>query len=161
MKEIKLTQGRVAKIDDEDYPLVSQFKWYYHSTGYAFTGDGQGGKLRMHYAIMARLPKYQVDHINGDRLDNRRQNLRHVKAQYNCWNKGLPANNTSGYKGVSWDKKTSRWRARIKIDYIQYNLGGFDNAVDGARAYNEAALKHYGKYTRLNVLPGMEIDLDA
>lgn len=161
MKEIKLTQGKIAFIDDEDYEIVSQFKWYYHQTGYAFTSDGKGGKLRMHYAIMARLPKFQVDHINGNRLDNRRHNLRHVKALYNCWNKGLPSNNTTGYKGVDWDKKAKKWRARIKINYKNYYLGTFDNALDAAQAYNNAALENFGKYTRLNVLPGMDIDPDA
>lgn len=105
----------------------------------------------MHYAIMPRLPYRQIDHINGDRLDNRRSNLRHVIVKHNTWNRDKPSNNSSGYKSISWDKKSGHWRVRIMADGKQYWGGGHKNLKDAVGAYNELANKVHGEYARPQV----------
>ncbi len=89
-----------------------------------------------------------VDHINGDKLDNRRANLRNCLRVQNTWNQGISRNNTSGYKGVQ--RSGRRWVARIGIGNTRVHLGVFDSARDAATAYNQAAFKAWGRFARLN-----------
>ncbi len=92
----------------------------------------------------------QVDHINGNPLDNRRENLRICENAENNRNKGLTKASTSGYKGVSLYKRSGTWRAYIVTNYKQKHLGTFDNPIDAAKAYNVAAIKFHGEFARLN-----------
>ena len=89
-----------------------------------------------------------VDHINQDPLDNRRQNLRLATRSQNAANLGPYANNTSGYKGVDFNR--GKWRARITQDGVRYFLGTFDTAEDAARAYDQKALELFGEFASLN-----------
>jgi hypothetical protein len=106
MKFIQLTQGKQAIVDDEDFELLSQFKWYAMKSGHNVYAARGGGKRRMellHRLILGVTDsKIEVDHINGDGLDNRRSNLRVATHADNQHNPGTPTNNTSGYKGVHW-----------------------------------------------------------
>jgi len=150
--EIPLTQGLVALVDDADYAaVVAAGKWHANPdkhTFYArrtFRRDGGRQMVPMHRFITG-WP--YVDHRNGDGLDNRRQNLRPADNSENSMNRGLAANNTSGFKGVSRHER--RWQSRIRLDGLLIHLGTFGTPEDAARAYDEAALALFGQFARPN-----------
>lgn len=154
MKYIPLSQGKFAIVDDEDFELVSQYKWYYHQ-GYAVTHGGQHPNqftLSMHRLILNKGfgNRDYTDHINGNKLDNRRANLRICTNAQNCRNRTINTNNTSGYKGVSWNKANKKWTAYIKLNWKLVFLGNFVNKEDAAIAYDKAAQELYGEFARLN-----------
>ena len=101
----------------------------------------------MHYG---RWPTGQVDHINGDRSDNRICNLREVSNSQNQMNAGLNSRNTSGRKGIWWSKDESRWRAHIIVDKKKLYLGSYKTPDEAAHAYNKAAVHLHGEFARLN-----------
>lgn len=154
MQYVDLTKGKKALVDDEDYDIVSKYKWHY-SSGYAKRNNLVHGKkmiARMHHMIVPFTKGYMVDHINGNGLDNRRSNLRLVTKSQNMMNSGVRRNNKSGYKGVSWDKINNKWRVTIWRMNKQFDVGRFEDILDAARAYNEAARIYHGEYARLNKL---------
>lgn len=147
MKVIPLTQGKSAIVDDEDYELVSRYKWYANKSGnvwYARTMDG-GKTILMHWLIMGGK---HIDHINGNGLDNRRENLRFATSSQQAMNRPSHRGSTSRYKGVSWDSARGKWLATIGKPSV--HLGYFKNEQDAARAYNEDAVKRFGEFARLN-----------
>lgn len=152
--EIPLTQGKVALIDDEDLPLVAGRKWYVLE-GYA-TSDGRPGDagkvVLMHGLLISTPAGLQVDHIDGNRLDNRRRNLRLATRQEQARNRKRRSDNTSGYKGVSKAKNgTSKaWTANVWEKGKRIFYASFDNPIDAARAYDAAARKHFGEFARTN-----------
>lgn len=161
MAEIPLSQGKVAIIDDADLPLVAPFKWYCNY-GYAVRSILDCGKhrqVRMHRVIMNAPDGMEVDHINGDRLDNRRANLRLCSRADNLKNKAVckkHAEIASRFKGVSWHKSSRKWRARIKLDKIYRSLGYFTDETEAALAYDTAARELFGEFARPN-FPGTEV----
>jgi len=156
MKEIQITQNRVVSVSDEDYKEISQYSWSYSaSTGYAVRKGRKNctepRTVHMHRVIMNAKANQQVDHINGNKLDNRRSNLRFATVQKNAFNRKKPkVRCTSQYKGVLKRKNASKWEARIKLNNKAIYLGRFVNEKDAARAYNEAALKYFGEFARCN-----------
>lgn len=100
----------------------------------------------LHYG---KWPDHEIDHINGDKQDNRLSNLRDVPLAHNQQNVGKKSNNTSGWKGVSWSKKSSKWTAEIRHNGSHTYLGMFDNIKEAAEAYIFAALDLHGDYARL------------
>lgn len=157
MKEIELTQGKVAIVDDEDFEYISQWKWCYHSAGYAVRAEGKRGKqvhIYMHREILKPPSGMFTDHVNGDRLDNRKINLRSCNDSQNASNKGLQKNNTSGYKGASWCNKYKKWLSSITFTknrrVSKKFLGYFKSAEAAARAYDKAAREKFGEFARLN-----------
>ena len=156
VKEIPLTKGAVALVDDEDFEYLSQMNWYLHSGGYAAARHPQTKKLTyMHREILRPSENEQVDHINRNRLDNRRSNLRKCTRTENMRNvKG--AGDTSEYKGVSYKKGRKKpWRARIHVSENQIILGDFSTEVEAAFAYDLAAKEHFGEFAYLN---GVQVD---
>ncbi len=158
MREIAIKGGAVALVDDEDYDLVMQFVWYENGHGYA-RGHKYEGKYNYKYALMHRLilgvtdSRQQADHINGNRLDNRRANLRLCTHSENMRNKGAQSNNRSGFKGVkreSGNYRSRPWRAKIEANGKEYRLGYFSTAEEAARAYDAAAIELHGEFARLN-----------
>jgi hypothetical protein len=94
--------------------------------------------------------KLEIDHINKNRLDNRKKNLRFCTRSENLYNKTTNKNNTSGYKGVVWDNQRRKWCASISIERRRINLGFFQNKEEAAKVYNEAALKYHGEFASVN-----------
>lgn len=156
-KEVRLTNGLVAKVDADKYDEVSQISWHQDDAGYARSNVWEGGRKiaapRMHRAILTGIDvKLHIDHINGDRLDNRTENLRVCTASQNTMNRGAQANNTSGYKGVIYDKQRQKWRAEICYGGKRRYLGRFNSAEEVALAYNEAARIHHGDFAFQNAI---------
>jgi hypothetical protein len=134
MKQIKLTQNKYAIVDDEDFDLVNKYKWRFAGDGYALTNIYLGrvnGKSKcltftMHSLFLDVPTKgYVIDHINRNKLDNRRKNLRVASRSLNAFNTGVWKHNKSGITGVSWDKVNNKWRAAINKNKKAINLGRF------------------------------------
>jgi hypothetical protein len=158
MREIPLTQGKVALVDEDDYPRLAILKWHAscrvgrdgHELWYARRCVSRGTPgSRLEYMHCAVLGKRGLDHINGDGLDNRRCNLRPASAGQNNAHRRKCGTRSSRFKGVSWDR--GAWRAAIQP---QGYIGRFTSEADAARAYNEAASAIYGPFAWLNVLEG-------
>lgn len=156
-REIKLTQGMVARVDADDYDWLIQHKWYAHRSNrtkwYAARGDNIAGTLvtvRMHREIAQPPEGFVVDHINGDTLDNRRANLRVCTYSENSLNRRSTPFGTSNYRGVYWREGKGRWAAQIRYERKKYHLGYYKNEDEAARAYDEKAKELLGKYARLN-----------
>lgn len=149
-KSIPLTQGKFSQVDDEDFDYINQFKWYVNS-GYAVRhSEKDRNKIIQMHRIILKTPSAMVtDHINGDRLDNRKENLRACTESENQRNKSKLPNNTTGYKGV-YTHTVGKWKASICVHRQQIFLGVFDSPKEAAHAYDEAALKHHGIFARIN-----------
>lgn len=137
MKRIKLNKGFVALVDDSDFEYLNQWKWFEHH-GYAVRTKRIGlrkfnkiSEIYMHRLINQTSEGFDTDHINRNKLDNRRCNLRTVTRSQNQFNRGNPINNTSGYKGVGWDKEHQKWVSRIKVNGKKIFLGRY-NSLQGA-----------------------------
>lgn len=155
MRRIPLTQGRFALVDDADYPQLSKFNWCLSSStqpAYALRGIGAGGRKKkmiyMHRVVAEAPTGMEVDHINGDTLDNRRSNVRVCSHAENCRNRKMSKANTSGLPGVSFHRATGKWQAQIKVNYRSISLGIFKTPNDAHTAFKRAAQKHFGKYAR-------------
>jgi hypothetical protein len=155
VKEIELMCGAKTVVDDEDYDRLHQYNWRLNPAGYALRSSTLNGKyitIRLHREIMGACKGEYVDHVNGNPLDNRKSNLRICTNMENSWNSGLRKDSKSGYKGVTWKKERSKWKAEIKKNYKTMFLGYFDNPHDAARMYNFWAKDMFGEFARLNVI---------
>ena len=146
-------------VDYADAVWLDQWNWYSSERGYArrnAVGTADTASTLMHRVILEfhgyDLIGMDVDHINGNPLDNRKCNLRVVSHQQNCFNRKLSKNNSTGYKGVSLYKPNGKFKAYIKVNYKQIVLGYYDTAEEAAEAYNKAAIEYFGEYARLNVI---------
>lgn len=160
-REIPLTQGQVAIVDEEDYEKVNQFKWHaqwsprtqsYYAvrTTYPNGYKHKALAIRMHSFLMGEM----ADHKNHDTLDNQKDNLRPTTFLQNGANKQLSRRNTSGYKGVSLERSRAKWKASIMHDGKPKNLGRFDDPLDAAKAYDAAAKELFGEFAHLNFPEG-------
>jgi len=154
MKEIALTQGFIAIVDDADYEWLVKRKWFY-SAGYAARKSGRVlGKSKliyMHREIIQAPDGIEVDHIRtGETLDNRRENLRLCTTAQNQYNRKIQANNSSGFKGVHWQKQKQKWCAQIKLHSHSIYIGYFDTAETAAQAYDQKARELFGEFARTN-----------
>ena len=152
MKKLRLSQGRSALMDDEDYPRVSGYAWWacQNPRSCAVRGWVDGREIYLHRFILDAPRNMQVDHINGDALDNRRCNIRICTVRENhCNVRKTVRDTTSRHKGVCRYLKGT-WQAGIKVNGKRINLGHFDDEIDAARAYDRAALIHFGEFARIN-----------
>jgi hypothetical protein len=148
MKSIPLTQGKVAIVDDDRYDELSKTKWNYLSVGYARSGNG---KILMHRLIVGASRGELVDHIDGNKLNNQKENLRICTKSQNAMNSEKKSNNRSGYKGVAWSKQMQKWDVRIKANGRRVFIGLFDDVHDAAIAYNDSARFFFGEFAKLNI----------
>jgi hypothetical protein len=157
MKEMKLTQGKVALVDDEDFEWLLRFKWCLkgdYRTSYAHTWI-DGTMITMHRLILQASRGEEVDHINGNGLDNQRGNLRLCVRTLNAKNRRKFTECSSRFKGVNWHKWRNRWATRIQKDHLQISLGYFLNEEDAARAYDNAATELFGEFALTNKAMGL------
>ncbi len=160
MKEIKLTKGKIALVDDEDYEYINQWRWKLSTSGYAIRtvcvkndlGINRFTSLIMHRVIMDAKKGEVIDHIDCDRLNNTKNNLRFCSVGENCMNRLKGKKNTSGYKGVSWHKRDKRWIASIKINGVAVHLGSYNNVIEAVNAYDKSAKKYFGEFAKTNNL---------
>lgn len=158
---ITLSNGETTLVSPEDYTRFCRFRWHKHSKGYAvrYMRFSNGTRLLYMHRLVAGVSgswgKYYVaDHANGDRLDNRRENVRVATVAQNSRNRRPKEDCTSAYKGVWHEPQSSRskpWRASITFEGVKYNLGNHASEKEAARAYDRAALELFAQYARLNL----------
>lgn len=168
MQEIKLTQGKVALVDDADNLwLTEQYKWWadlirdtWYARGRGWRREPETGlyvkvdQVLMHREIRgAEATEVHVDHRDGDGLNNQRSNLRLVTNAENHMNMKPQEGGTSRFKGVYWNKGKGKWQAQISLNGTRTSLGRYDTEEQAAAAYDEAATTHFGEFARLN-FPG-------
>jgi len=156
---ISLTRDAVAIVDDADFEWLNSYSWsavprYRTSSAVrkGRAGTGEPRTVAMHRQILGFPTGFQIDHINGNALDNRRGNLRLAVAQTNSFNRPKPkVASTSKFKGVLQRKGKTTWEARVKYDDKAIHLGTFADEEDAAAAYNYGALLMFGDYARPNL----------
>ena len=162
-KQIQIAKGKFAIVDDEDYESLIKHKWSLsigtNRTYYAHRRkkskeiiNGESHMISMHCSILKAPYGFQIDHINGNGLDNRKCNLRIASRSENQRNSQKRIDNTSGYKGVYLDKgaRHKRWKAQICVNSKRINLGRYHFPEQAAQAYDDAARKYFGDFARTN-----------
>lgn len=161
MKHIELSRGQVTVVDDADYVWLSPLAWFASPTltqWYARTNvrldSGRATTRTMHRMILEPTKGLQIDHIDGDGLNNTRSNLRLVTQSQNLQNMRVVRKHTSRYKGVYQPKGETKWFVAIRTGGRQIYLGRFAIEEEAAEAYNASALEHFGEFARLNDVSG-------
>ena len=163
VKVIPLTQGKVALVDDEDFEVVSAFKWHAHRGRRLRTPDvfyvrrtinfyKEGKKQTRHQFLHQFLLGIRtgIDHEDGDGLNNQRSNLRPVNESQNAAKKERLPGSSSRFRGVTWNRQCRRWQSGIKVNNKGIYLGLFESEERAALAYDAAATIHFGAFARLN-----------
>jgi len=146
MRKISLTQNKYTLVDNKDYPRLNKYKWHY-SHGYAVRKDGHSGKtIYMHRLLCGG----RTDHIDGNKLNNQRSNLRLCTIAQNGHNRGPNKNNRTGYKGVFHALGYNGFTSKIGVNGKGIYLGSFKTPEEAALAYNKAALKYHGEFAYVN-----------
>lgn len=156
-KQIPLTQGKFALVDDEDFEFLNQLKWRAHKgtnteSSYAVRTDKSSGtpvEIYMHRKVLNAPQGFEVDHIDGNRLNNQKQNLRIASHYQNSLNRGVFKNNTSGCAGVSFQKSRNKFTAFITVKGKKVFLGRFKNFCDAVIARQKAEDKYFGNFRRV------------
>ena len=157
-RKIPLSEGKFTIVDPPDFYRLNAFDWLcsgrddnLYAARVIRTQSGRLNTILMHREILPAPPGLLVDHRNTDSLDNRRSNLRLATPSQNSCNSRRDKSNTySRYRGVSFSKRKGKWFATIRVNGKRLWLGYFDNELDAARAYDEAAKKYHGEFARLN-----------
>lgn len=156
-REIPLTRGLCAIVDDEDFEFLSQWPWhafkghgdkFYACRNSAFDAEGKRTHIFMHRVIAQTPDGMDTDHINGNGLDNRRSNLRHASRSENMWNRAPNRRGTSKHKGVYWHCQRNKWCASIQVGKVRKHLGLFETEQAAAEAYAARAEVEFGEFHR-------------
>lgn len=151
--QIQLSRGKLALIDEDNFEYLNQWKWQFDSHGYATRrqwiagGKGKTIKVYLHRLVMDNPVKNKVDHINGNKLDCIRTNLRVCTHSQNLMNRGKNINNTSGFKNIFFDRVRNKWRVEIKVNYKPIYIGRFTNKEDAIKEQIVAEKKYFGEYS--------------
>ena len=154
-RQIQLTQGKVALVDDADYETIARFKWFAHRCGrrrdlyYArrnTVSGGVRGVSLMHREVLGAAYGVLVDHRDHDGLNNRRDNLREATRTQNAQNSASRSSNTSGVQGVCFHIGHQRWRARITVHGERIHLGHFAAFEEAVRVRRAAELEYFGEF---------------
>jgi hypothetical protein len=144
---IWLTQGKYAIVDNEDWGALSSFFWYFNG-GYAAT-NSMGDKIYMQKFLMNTPKSMDTDHIDRNKLNNRRCNLRICTRSQNLGNRPSYVG-SSIFKGVSWNSQAKKWKVYIMKNKKSFYLGRFSDELEAAKVYNKAAVELYGEFAHLN-----------
>lgn len=144
-------KGEKFYFDLDDYTLIKEYCWCIDCEGYASTNlwdDDKKKSIRMHRLIIS-IPgkKYEIDHINNNKKDNRKCNLRIVTRSQNSMNRGLQSNNKTGVTGVTFYEPYDKWNSQIALNGKHINLGYFSDFEDAVKARKEAEEKYFGEYS--------------
>ena len=157
---IVCSRGEEFLIDTGDYEKVKPYNWFPHGGGYASTNIN-GKRIKLHRFLMNAPDNIQVDHINGVKRDNRRSNLRYATSRENARNVGLRSNNSSGAKGIYFEKNINKYRAQIGVRGRTIHLGSYTSLVEASEAYDRAAEKYFGEFAWLNNLREKTSEINA
>ena len=149
MKEIPLTKGQVTLVDDDMFEYLDQWKWRYSASGYVSRSEWENGSTKnvlLHRVVCNTPEGMETDHINCNKLDNRKSNLRTCTRAQNAQNRPAPKNNASGFKGVSWFKRDKKWIAYIQCNGKKKNLGRYSSPEEAAKIYEKAARELFGEF---------------
>ena len=156
MKEIPLSRGMVALVDDDDFERVNRFKWHvtkgrndFYAERNLRVNEGKGRQL-LHSFLLPHRKGLHVDHINHNTLDNRRDNIRICTVSQNHMNRRKGTGTTSKYKGVYWHTAAGMWQVATKKNYKRIFIGYFKDEEDAARAYDAKATELFGEFALLN-----------
>src|SRR3972149_4894727 len=150
MKRIKLSRNKYTLVDNENFDYLNQWKWCISGAGYAQRGLSNHKYISMHRLIMKAKEEKEVDHKNGNTLDNRRRNLRLCTRRQNSFNRPKQSNNKSGFKGVTWHKASKKWRATIGVGRKYIHFGTFTVITEAAKVYRMVAKQLHGEFARSN-----------
>lgn len=157
MKKVPLTQGKYALVDDSDFEALTRHDWHvskqskgrFYALRSVANGKGKQKAIRMHREIMQTPEDMETDHVDGNGLNNQRSNLRVCTKAENNRNVSKRRDNTSGFKGVSFEKSSKRWAANIMSNGKQIKIGRFPTKESAYAAYCEACVKYHGAFSRL------------
>ena len=155
LKELKMVCGSIALVDPDIYELAKNKTWRINTHGYpqwVSTKDGKSISLKLHELVI-NVPKGKhSDHINRNKLDNRRCNLRIVTPSQNAMNAKIRTDGVSKYRGVHWKKEMNQWCASLGYRGKRIHLGYWEHEIDAAKAYNRGAIVHHGECANLNTI---------
>lgn len=155
IRRIRLTQGKYAVIDAKDLDKISELKWcavllsgrWYASSRVRWVNGKRRQRIIFMHRLIADAPEgIDVDHRDGNGLNNRRKNLRFATTQQNAWNRGKAANNTSGHRGVCFSRKAGKWQAQIHVKNSTIWLGYFDSKIQAAHAFDNKIRELHGEF---------------
>jgi len=155
---LRLTNGQFTLVDADMFEFLKTKTWRVHSNGYIATGEynpeTQKAKIKYLHRLVNQTPEgMHTDHIDGNKRNNTRANLRSCTRTQNMMNQRTQTRNKySKYKGVSWCKQHRCWVAGVKMNRKRTNLGLFKTEVDAAKAYNLKALEFFGSFAKLNII---------
>lgn len=152
MKSIRLTQNKITLVDNEDFKELNEFSWYYHQGRACRKPHKVKGKRKgfiwMHREIMKPSIDMTVDHLNGDALDNRKQNLRVCTKSQNQWNAKIRKDSSTGVKGVTFHKIKKKFIARIQVKGERIIIGNFNTLEEARDSIIKARQSYHGEYSR-------------
>lgn len=159
MNLIPLTQNQFAMVDDSEVEAINAYKWFCARIKgrYVAVRKSHGPTRRniyMHRVIMNAPRKMEVDHIDGNGLNNQKSNLRLCVTLQNVKNRKIPITNKSGFKGVHWDVESKKWKAQISCNGKQKSIGRFHDKIDAAEAYDACAISMHGEFAKTNAMLG-------